>query len=94
MLNKISKFLVVAVFALIISGCAKSNFSHKYIMRGQVVSASNDVVVCAGTSDGSEVSQVLIVYRLVRNSSIKAMLLCSDLVIVAGRVSIYQEVSS
>ena len=68
MLTKISKLLVVAVFGLIVSGCANSDFSHDYLMRGQVITASSDnVVVCVGTSDGAEVGQVLTAYRFVMN---------------------------
>ncbi len=68
MLNKISKIMVVVVFGLIVSGCANSDFSHKYLMRGQVVSVTNNtVVVCVGTSDGAEVGQILNAYRFVMN---------------------------
>jgi hypothetical protein len=64
MLNKISKLMVVAVFGLIVSGCANSDFSHEYLMRGQVIStSSNNTVVCVGLNDGAEVGQELIAYR-------------------------------
>jgi hypothetical protein len=64
MLNKISKLVIVSVIALVVTGCANSDFSHKYLMRGQVISTSSDnVVVCVGLDDGAEVGQVLVAYR-------------------------------
>lgn len=68
MFNKISKLIVIAVFGFIVSGCANSDFSHKYMMKGQVVStASDNVVVCIGLDDGAKVGQVLDVYTFVMN---------------------------
>ena len=68
MLNKISKLIVIAVFGFIVSGCANSNFSHKYMMKGQVVSTvSDNVVVCLGVDDGAKVGQVFDVYKFVMN---------------------------
>ncbi|MGB1200273.1 MAG: hypothetical protein ACPG5R_01835 [Cognaticolwellia aestuarii] len=64
MLNKISKVMVVAVFSVVLAGCANSDFSHKYLMRGQVITASSDnIVVCVGLDDGAQVGQQLIAYR-------------------------------
>lgn len=68
MFNKISKLIVIAVFGFIVSGCANSDFSHKYLMKGQVVSAEIDnIVVCIGLDDGAKVGQVLDVYKFVMN---------------------------
>ena len=68
MLSKISKLMVVAVFGLIVSGCANSDFSHKYLMRGQVVSVNDgSIYVCVGLDDGAKVGQVLETYRFVMN---------------------------
>lgn len=68
MLNKISKLMVLAIFSLVVAGCSNTPFSHKYLMRGQVISTDNDsIVVCIGTSDGAEVGQVLNAYRNVMN---------------------------
>lgn len=64
MLNKISKVMVLAVFSIVLAGCANSDFSHKYLMRGQVVAASSDnVVICVGLDDGAQVGQELTAYR-------------------------------
>jgi hypothetical protein len=68
MFNKISKLIVIAVFGFIVSGCANSDFSHKYMMKGQVVLAENDnIVVCIGLDDGAKVGQILDVYKFVMN---------------------------
>lgn len=64
MLNKISKVMVLVVFSVVLAGCANSGFSHKYLMRGQVIAASSDnVVVCVGLDDGAKVGQELLAYR-------------------------------
>jgi hypothetical protein len=64
MFNKISKLMVIALFSIGLAGCANSDFSHKYLMRGQVIDASSDnVVVCVGLDDGAQVGQVLLAYR-------------------------------
>lgn len=64
MLNKISKFIVLVMFSLGLAGCANSDFSHKYLMRGQVITASSDnIVVCVGLDDGAQVGQQLTAYR-------------------------------
>lgn len=64
MLNKISKVMVLVVFSVVLAGCANSNFSHKYLMRGQIITSSLDnIVVCVGLDDGAKVGQVLNVYR-------------------------------
>lgn len=68
MLNKISKLAVLAMFSIGLTGCANSDFSHEYLMSGQVVSTNNDsVVVCVGEANGAEVGQVLTAYRIVTN---------------------------
>lgn len=67
MLKNISKKIALLAFAIVLTGCANSDFSHSYLMRGQVVSTSNDVVVCVGAADGAEVGQVLTAYRFVMN---------------------------
>ena len=64
MLNKISKVMVLVVFSVVLAGCANSDFSHKYLMRGQVIASSSDnIVVCVGLDDGATVGQELIAYR-------------------------------
>lgn len=67
MLSKISKTVIFVIFTVVIAGCSNTQFSHEYLMRGQVISTSNDVVVCVGTADGAEVGQVLTAYRFVMN---------------------------
>jgi len=68
MLTKISKIIALVVFAVVITGCANSDFSHNYLMRGQVVSDSpNNVVVCVGLEDGAKVGQVLNTYHFIIN---------------------------
>jgi len=68
MLNKISKLLVVVVVAFIVSGCANSDFSHNYLMRGQIISVDDDnIYVCVGLNDGAKVGQILEAYRFVMN---------------------------
>ena len=70
MLTKISKKIALVVFALVLTGCANSDFSHNYLMRGQVVSAStNDIVVCVGLDDGAKVGQELTAYRFFENNN-------------------------
>lgn len=64
MLKNISKKIALVAFAIVLTGCANSNFSHNYLMRGQVVSSSTDnMVVCLGLDDGAEVGQELTAYR-------------------------------
>ena len=65
MLNKISKLVVLGIFSIGLAGCANSNFSHEYLMSGQVVSTNNEVVVCVGEANGAEVGQILTAYRIV-----------------------------
>ena len=68
MFNKISKLMVIAVFSLIVSGCANSDFSHNYLMKGQVISVDdNNIYVCVGLDDGAKVGQILEAYRFVMN---------------------------
>jgi major membrane immunogen (membrane-anchored lipoprotein) len=68
MLTKIYKKIALVVFAIVLTGCANSDFSHSYLMRGQVVSASPDnIVVCLGLDDGAKVGQELVAYRFVEN---------------------------
>lgn len=64
MLTKISTVMLLAVFSIVLAGCANSDFSHKYLMRGQVVATSPDnVVICVGLDDGAQVGQELTAYR-------------------------------
>lgn len=68
MFNKISKLMVIAIFSLIVSGCANSDFSHNYLMKGQVISVDdNNIYVCVGLDDGAKVGQILEAYRFVMN---------------------------
>jgi hypothetical protein len=68
MLKKISKLLVVAVIGFIVSGCANSDFSHNYLMKGKVISVDdNNIYVCVGLDDGAKVGQILETYRFVLN---------------------------
>ena len=68
MFNKISKLMVIAVFSLVVSGCANSDFSHNYLMKGQVISVDdNNIYVCVGLDDGAKVGQILETYRFVMN---------------------------
>ena len=64
MLNKISKLMVLAIFSIGLAGCANSDFSHEYLMRGQVIAASSDnIVICVGLDDGAQVGQELFAFR-------------------------------
>ncbi len=64
MLIKISKLFAVVLLTLVVSACSTSQFSHEYLMKGQVVSTNNDdVIVCIGTADGATVGQELAAYR-------------------------------
>ena len=68
MFTKISKTIALVVFAIVLTGCANSDFSHSYLMRGQVVSVSSDnIIVCVGLDDGAKVGQVLNTYRFELN---------------------------
>ncbi len=67
MLNKISKIMLLTIFIIVLEGCSNSNFSHKYIMRGQIISVVDDVIICVGKGDGAKVDQVLTSYRFVMN---------------------------
>ena len=67
MLNRTSKLAVLAIFSIGLAGCANSDFSHEYLMSGQVVSTNNEVVVCVGEANGAEVGQILTAYRIVTN---------------------------
>lgn len=71
MLNKTTKLVVMALFAIGLAGCANSDFSHEYLMSGQVVSADNGsgLTVCVGEANGAEVGQVLTAYRIVDTSN-------------------------
>jgi len=71
MLNKTSKLVVMALFAIGLAGCANSDFSHEYLMSGQVVSTDSDssLTVCVGEANGAEVGQVLTAYRIVSTSN-------------------------
>lgn len=70
MLNKTSKLVVMAIFAIGLAGCANSDFSHEYLMSGQVVSTDSGVTVCVGEANGAEVGQVLTAYRIVDTGNI------------------------
>ena len=68
MLIKTFQNLALTVFFLMLTGCANSDLSHRYLMRGQVVSASPDnIVVCVGFDDGAKVGQILNTYRFSMN---------------------------
>lgn len=68
MLNKMSKVIVLAIFSVVLAGCANSDFSHNYVMRGQIISASDEgIFVCVGLNDGAKVGQILEAYRFVMN---------------------------
>jgi hypothetical protein len=68
MLIKMSKTIALVVFTLVLTGCANSDFSHNYLMRGQVVSSSPDnIIVCVGLDDGAKVGQILETYRFEMN---------------------------
>ena len=69
MFNKISKLVIVSVIAVVVTGCANSDFSHEYLMSGQVVSTGSDVTVCVGEANGAEVGQVLTAYRIIKNDN-------------------------
>jgi hypothetical protein len=70
MLKKISKLVVVTIIGFIVSGCANSDFSHNYLMKGQVISVSDDnIYVCVGLDDGAKVGQILETYRFVMNDN-------------------------
>lgn len=69
MLNKMSKIMVLGIFSIVLAGCANSDFSHKYLMRGQVIAESSDnIVVCVGLNDGAEVGQELNAYRFIETN--------------------------
>jgi hypothetical protein len=71
MLNKISKIIILAGFMTVLASCANSNFSHKYLMRGQVISASsNNIIICVGLDDGAKVGQELLAYRFFETNKI------------------------
>lgn len=64
MLTKKFNLLIIIAFSIVLSACANSQFTHKYLMRGLVVKADpSELVVNVGTSDGAEVGQTLDVYR-------------------------------
>ena len=68
MLTKISKIIALVIFSVVLTGCANSDLSHRYLMRGQVVSATPDnIVVCVGFDDGAKVGQILETYRFTLN---------------------------
>ncbi|MBL4909640.1 MAG: hypothetical protein JKX78_06385 [Alteromonadaceae bacterium] len=63
---KISKLLIITVLTVIVSACSNTQLSHEYLMKGQVVSTTNNnVVVCIGSADGATVGQKLDAYRFV-----------------------------
>lgn len=70
MLNKTSKLVVIAIFAIGLAGCANSDFSHEYLMSGQVVSTDSGVTVCVGEANGAEVGQILTAYRIIDTGNI------------------------
>ena len=64
MFKKIILRLSTVLLVLTLSACSNSYFSHNYLMRGQVVSdTNNNIVVCVGYEDGAKVGQRLNVYR-------------------------------
>ncbi|TMM42402.1 hypothetical protein [Colwellia ponticola] len=66
----LAKIIALVVFAVVLTGCANSDFSHNYLMRGQVVSdLPNNIVVCVGLDDGAKVGQILNTYRFIMNNN-------------------------
>ena len=58
--------IVVTIAVFFATGC--STLRHKYIMRGQILDASNrEVYLCIGTEDGASVGQVVDVYKFERD---------------------------
>jgi len=67
-ISKISKIIALVVFTVVLTGCANSDFSHNYLMKGQVISATDDnIYICVGLNDGAKVGQILEAYRFVMN---------------------------
>lgn len=60
----ISKYMVMIVAILLISGCANNAFYHDYIMSGQVVTKKDQkVVVCTADTAPVHPQQVFKVFR-------------------------------
>ena len=55
---------MVLVLSLALATANATDFTHKYVMRGQVLDVQdNTLVVCIGKEDGAQVGQVLNVVR-------------------------------
>jgi hypothetical protein len=66
------RLVLVAVVVGLVASTAQAQLYHKYIMRGQIVGATDDgVVLCIGSQDGAEVGQVLEVYKIVYEQPIE-----------------------
>lgn len=71
-MHRISKVIVFLFFTVFLVGCASSDLSHKYLMRGQVVSVLPDnIIVCVGFDDGVKVGQIFNTYRFSMNNGNK-----------------------
>lgn len=59
--------LSIILFFVITSCATVETARHQYIMRGQILEATNDgVYLCIGSADGAEAGQEYKVYRFVR----------------------------
>ena len=64
MFNNIFKLITFIAITTVTVGCANTKFGHDYLMRGQVVVATDSkVIVCVGYRDGAEIGQKLNAYR-------------------------------
>ena len=66
-----AKFIFITlsiILFFIITSCATFETArHKYIMRGQILEATDEgVYLCIGSADGAEVGQELKVYKFVK----------------------------
>lgn len=69
--RRLSRMLVIALTAALLSACAGTQFHHDYIMRGQVVSVKeNDTLICIGNAKGISAGQRLKAYRIISGSPI------------------------
>jgi hypothetical protein len=65
MTKLLGKFFVVVLLASVLGACAGSEFYHKQMMSGQIVSTDGDqVVLCIGTSGGAENGMTFDVYSV------------------------------
>lgn len=66
-----AKFIIITlsiVLFFVITSCATVETArHQYIMRGQILEATDEgVYLCIGSADGAEVGQELKVYKFVK----------------------------